>query len=78
MTERGNQNENAVAERDNNNIKNGLLKGMKFYTIEEVRTALKRVVDFYNNERPHWRMDRHDTCAGRKDAGRNKKEMEQF
>lgn len=49
MTECGNPKDNAVAERVNNTVKNELLKGMEFYTIEEVRTALKLAVDFYNN-----------------------------
>ena len=34
-----------------------LLMGMAFYSIEEVRKALKVAIDFYNNERPHMSLD---------------------
>ena len=57
MTECGNPKDNAVAERINNTIKNELLKDMEFYTVEQVRAALKVAVDFYNNERPHWSLN---------------------
>ena len=48
---------NAVAERVNNAIKNELLKGMRFSSIDEVKTAVDAAVDFYNNERPHLSLD---------------------
>ena len=57
MTESGNPKDNAVAERVNNTIKNQLLKGMSFFTINEVKKALRTAVDFYNNERPHLSLD---------------------
>ena len=38
-------------------IKNELLMGMAFCSIEEVRRALKVAIDFYNNERPHMSLD---------------------
>lgn len=57
MTESGNPKDNAVAERVNNTIKNELLKGMSFFTIKEVKKALRTAVDFYNNERPHLSLD---------------------
>ena len=57
MTESGNPKDNAVAERVNNTIKNELLKGMQFCSIEDLKPALKVAVDFYNNERPHWSLD---------------------
>lgn len=53
MTESGDPKENAQAERINNTIKNELLKGMTFHSIDEVRAAVADAVDFYNNERPH-------------------------
>ena len=34
-----------------------LLMGMSFFSIDEVRTAVKSAVDFYNNERPHMSLD---------------------
>jgi transposase InsO family protein len=57
MTECGDPKDNAVAERVNGIIKNELLMGMKFFSIEEVRNALKVAIDFYNNERPHMSLD---------------------
>ena len=57
MTECGDPKDNAVAERVNNTIKNELLMGMSFTSIEEVRNAVKNAVDFYNNERPHMSLD---------------------
>lgn len=57
MTECGDPKENAVAERVNGIIKNELLMGMSFFSIEEVRRALKIAIDFYNNERPHMSLD---------------------
>ena len=57
MTECGDPKENAVAERVNGIIKNELLMGMTFCSIEEVRNAVKAAVDFYNNERPHMSLD---------------------
>ena len=53
MTESGNPKDNAVAERVNNTIKNEFFKGMEFYSVREVRAAVKAAVDFYNHERPH-------------------------
>ena len=57
MTECGDPKDNAVAERVNGIIKNELLMGMAFFSIDEVRKALKVVIDFYNNERPHMSLD---------------------
>ena len=57
MTESGNPKDNAVAERVNNTIKNELLKGMQFSSMDELKAALKVAVEFYNKERPHWSLD---------------------
>ena len=57
MTETGDPKDNAQAERINNTMKNELLKGLRFTGIEEVRAAVERAVDFYNNERPHMSID---------------------
>ena len=57
MTECGDPKENAVAERVNGVIKNELLMGMSFFSIDEVKSALKVAIDFYNNERPHMSLD---------------------
>lgn len=53
MTECGNPKENAQAERVNGTMKNELLKGRVFGSVSEVREAVGRAVDFYNNRRPH-------------------------
>jgi transposase InsO family protein len=57
MTESGDPKENAQAERINNTMKNELLKGVVFHSIEEVKVAVTVAVDFYNNERPHMSID---------------------
>jgi transposase InsO family protein len=57
MTECGDPKENAVAERVNGIIKNELLMGMSFSSIDEAKRALKVAIDFYNNERPHMSLD---------------------
>jgi len=53
MTESGDPRDNAQAERINNTMKNELLKGMKFHSLDEVKDAVMKAIDFYNNERPH-------------------------
>lgn len=57
MTECGDPKENAVAERQNNTIKNEFLKDIRFHSIEEVREAVRKAIEFYNNERPHMSLD---------------------
>ena len=70
MTENGNPKDNAVAERVNNTIKNELLKGMSFFTVDEVKAALRTAVDFYNNERPHLSLDGMTPCQAGPQADR--------
>ena len=53
MTESGDPKDNAQAERINNTMKNELLKGKVFRSVEEVIAAVALAVDFYNNRRPH-------------------------
>ena len=53
MTESGDPKENAQAERINNTMKNELLKGKVFRSLDEVVAATALAVDFYNNRRPH-------------------------
>ncbi len=57
MTETGEPKDNSQAERINNTMKNELLKDMVFRSIEEVRHAVAKAVDFYNNRRPHMSID---------------------
>ena len=53
MTETGEPTDNPQDERINNTIKNEFLRGVRFTCIDEVRAAVAKAVDFYNNERPH-------------------------
>ena len=53
MTENGNPKDNAIAERINLTIKVEFLNGIKFRSVREVRDAVAKAVEFYNNERPH-------------------------
>ena len=57
MTESGDPKDNAVAERQNNTVKNELLKDIRFHSIGEVRKAMAKAVAFYNNERPHMSLN---------------------
>ena len=57
MTEDGNPKENPQAERINNTMKNELLKGMRFMSLDEVIAAISAAVLFYNEERPHMSID---------------------
>ena len=70
MTESGDPKDNAVAERQNSTVKNELLKDIKFHSINEVRKAMSKAVDFYNNERPHMSLNnmtprKAASCMGR-------------
>lgn len=57
MTECGDPKDNAQAERINNTMKNELLMGMRFHSVEEVEEAVERAVKFYNEERPHMSLN---------------------
>lgn len=57
MTENGDPKENAMAERINSTIKDELLKGLRFKSLDEVRDAIEVAVHFYNTQRPHMSID---------------------
>ena len=78
MTENGNPKDNAVAERVNNTIKNELLKDMSFFTVDEVKAALRTAVDFYNNERPHLSLDGMTPCQASRTTGEIQKNWISF
>lgn len=59
MTESGNPKDNAMAERINSTVKNELLHGQAFASIRQVTEAVKKAVQFYNEERPHSSIDYH-------------------
>jgi len=57
MTENGDPKENAMAERINSTVKNELLRGVRFTSIQQVTDAMKTAVRFYNTMRPHMSVD---------------------
>ena len=57
MTESGDPKDNPQAERINNTVKNELLKGLVYHSIEALREDLVVKIDFYNTRRPHMSID---------------------
>ena len=57
MTETGNPKDNPQAERINNTVKNELLKGLIYHSIDDLRNDLVVKIDFYNTRRPHMSID---------------------
>jgi transposase InsO family protein len=53
MTEKGDPLENAIAERVNGIIKEEYLETYRVMNIEEAKELLDRVIELYNNDRPH-------------------------
>lgn len=53
MTQSGDPLENAIAERANGILKTEWLYRMEIPTREQCKTELKRIICFYNTERPH-------------------------
>jgi transposase InsO family protein len=53
MTENGNPKDNPQAERINSTVKNELLSGLEFTSIQQVRAELAIKIPYYNNKRPH-------------------------
>ena len=73
MTESGNPKDNAIAERINRTIKDEFLKDIRFGSIGEVREAIAKAVEFYNNERPHMSIDMMTPAQAAKCNGKLKK-----
>ena len=57
MTQSGDPKDNPVAERVNGIIKNEILGGRRFTSMEEARGAISHAIRYYNNERPHRSLD---------------------
>jgi len=53
MTENSDPYENAIAERVNGILKTEWLYDMKLNNYEEAKSAIREIVEIYNNERPH-------------------------
>ena len=73
MTESGNPKDNAIAERINLTIKDEFLNNIRFRSIQEVRRALAKAIEFYNNERPHMSNDMMTPAQAAKCNGELKK-----
>jgi transposase InsO family protein len=69
MTESGDPKDNAQAERINNTMKNELLKGMTFRSVDDVRAAVAKAVEFYNKRRPHMSIDMMTSAEARQYSG---------
>jgi transposase InsO family protein len=69
MTESGDPKDNAQAECINNTMKNELLKGMTFKSVDEVRAAVAKAVEFYNKRRPHMSIDMMTPLEARQYSG---------
>ena len=50
--------ENAHIERINGTIKNQYLERMSIKSYEELKKKLRQVIDTYNNQRPHQRLNK--------------------
>jgi hypothetical protein len=57
MTESGNPKDNPQAERINNTVKNELLKGLVYHSIDGLYNDLVVKINFYNTRRPHMSID---------------------
>lgn len=57
MTEDSNPKDNSLAERINSTVKNELLAGMCFNSIEELMNVLPDKIDYYNKRRPHMSLN---------------------
>ena len=73
MTQNGNPKDNAIAERINETIKVEFLRDIRFRCIEEVKAAVAKAVEFYNNERPHMSNDMMTPVEAAKCNGELKK-----
>ena len=57
MTENGDPLENPIAERVNGILKNEWIYHMHFDTIDQARASLRRIIQIYNQYRPHTSLD---------------------
>lgn len=73
MTECGNPKDNAMAERINNTVKNELLHGMTFTSMQQVAEAVDVAIKFYNSERPHSSIDWHTPNQAHQMSGEMKR-----
>ena len=73
MTESGDPLENAIAERANGIIKREWLYKMTITTIAECKAVLGRIINFYNNDRPHMSIGWQTPVQAHRQSGPQKK-----
>jgi len=69
MTEHGDPYENAIAERVNGILKTEWIYDMKFKDIDHARINIKKIIDIYNNERPHCSIEMLTPSQAHKKSG---------
>jgi transposase InsO family protein len=65
MTGSGDPRENALAERINGILKTEWIYSHKQSSWEETVGLVDRIIDLYNNQRPHQSIGRLRSCTGR-------------
>ena len=73
MTESGDPLENAIAERANGIIKREWLYKMQIATRADCMALLQRIINFYNNERPHMSLGWQTPVQAHRQSGPQKK-----
>ena len=73
MTQSGDPHENAVAERANGILKVEWLYKMTIATRTECKSALERIIDFYNTQRPHMNIGMQTPDEAHKQCGEQKR-----
>jgi len=62
MTQTGDPRDNAIAERVNGILKTEWLNAYEFASLEEAKRVVAKVIDLYNNERPHMGIEMRIPC----------------
>lgn len=73
MTQSGDPLENAVAERANGILKVEWLYKMTIATRTECKSALEKIIDFYNTQRPHMSIGMQTPDEAHKQCGEQKR-----
>ncbi len=78
MTENGDPLENPIAERVNGILKNEWIHHMRLDTIDEARSSLRRIIQIYNQYRPHTSLDLMTPEMAHKQNGPLKKHWKNY
>lgn len=73
MTESGDPLENAIAERANGILKREWLYKMTIGTRDDCKAVVNRIINFYNNERPHMSIGWQTPSQAHRQSGPQKK-----